>query len=93
MEELHNVLYRRKGKGTTRKKDILNFTGFAYPDGEKDKAALLEAKEKDRERVGRLKNDIIHRIMDLMDVPRGSGGKEEKVARLVEFLAAPAPPA
>ena len=74
MEELHKVLYRRTGKGTTRKKDILNFSGFVYPDvgGE----ALSEAKEKDKERVGRLFVDTIHRIMDLMDVPRGSGGKE-----------------
>ncbi len=30
MEDLHQLMYRRKGKGTTRKTDIKGFSGFVY---------------------------------------------------------------
>lgn len=82
MGALHKVLYRRPGKGTTRKRDILSFSGFVYEDPE-------EGKEKDVERVLKLKNDEIHRIMDTLDIPRGSGGKEDKAEKVIEFLQSP----
>jgi hypothetical protein len=31
LEDLHNILFRRKGKASTRKRDIKKFSGYAYP--------------------------------------------------------------
>jgi hypothetical protein len=45
---------------------------------------------KDAERASRIKGDVLSRMLELVDCRTG-GTKEDKVARLVAFLAAPAP--
>ncbi len=84
MESLHNIIYRRKGAATTRKKAILDFNGFAFP-------AENEEKEIDARKVslGKWKLDLINKLMDALDIPRGSGDKGTKIDRVVEFLEKP----
>eukprot|EP00873_Tetraselmis_striata_P022779 jgi/Tetstr1/443043/TSEL_031102.t1 len=82
MAALHKVLYRRLGKGTTRKRDILSFSGFVYENEE-------EEKEKDVERLLKYSGAEIHKFMDMLDIPRGTGSKEDKVEKLHEFLLKP----
>jgi protein DEK len=84
MESLHNILYRRKGAATTRKKAILDFNGFAF-------AAENEEKEIEARKVslGKWKLDLINKLLDTLDIPRGSGDKGTKIDLVVEFLEKP----
>jgi len=84
MESFHNVLYRRKGMANTRKKAILDFCGFAF-------VADQEEKELGARRVSlsKWKLDLIHRLMDTLDLPRGSGDKSAKIDKLIDFLRKP----
>lgn len=71
-------------QAATRKKAILDFCGFAF-------AADHEEKELEARRVslGKWKLELIHRLMDTLDLPRGSGDKGAKIDRVMEFLATP----
>lgn len=83
---LHNLLYKRAGTVTKRKKDIFEFSGFVY---ENDDG---KEKEKNVEKVMKMTLDTIHKMLDAFDLPRGSGDeakKESKANRLVTFLDAP----
>lgn len=84
MESLHNILYRRKGTGTTRKKAILDFNGFAFTAENAEKE--IEARKVS---LGKWKLDLINRLMDTLDIPRGSGDKGTKIDLVVEFLEKP----
>ncbi|KAK9804710.1 hypothetical protein WJX72_001206 [[Myrmecia] bisecta] len=87
LEDFHFLLFRRKGKLATRKREVAAFSGFTWGDEDKEKErASLE------ERLGRWKVEHLNRLLDLLDVVRGSGeegAKEKKLARLVQFLQAP----
>ena len=84
MESLHNILYRRRGTLTTRKKLILDFSGFDFEkeQGEKE----MEARKSS---LNKLNLNIIHQMMNVLDLNRGSGDKEAKVDRILEFLKCP----
>lgn len=44
------------------------------------------------ERLGKFKVDDLHKLLDMFDLPRGSGAeghKDAKVARIVDFLMEP----
>eukprot|EP00884_Botryococcus_braunii_P019523 jgi/Botrbrau1/6254/Bobra.0129s0007.2 len=84
LEDLHNILFRRKGKASARKKNIKKFSGFVYPEGSED-----AEKTKDLQRISNLKIEKIHQLMDVLDVPRGKGDKESKVLSLWEYLEEP----
>lgn len=84
MESLHNVLYRRKGVATTRKKAILDFSGFAFVEDAEEKE--IEARKAS---MSKWKLELIHRLMDALDLPRGAGDKSSKIDRIMEFLAKP----
>lgn len=84
MESLHNIIYRRKGIATTRKKAILDFNGFAFSAESEEKE--IEARKAS---LGKWKLDLINKLMDTLDVPRGSGDKGTKIDRVVEFLGKP----
>lgn len=86
IEGLHNVLFRRKGAATQRKKAVLDFSGFAFAEDQKEKE--LEAR---RASLGKWKLELVHRAMDLLDLQRGSGDKAAKVDRILEFLQEPKP--
>ncbi|CAL8462721.1 g2254 [Coccomyxa elongata] len=83
LEELHFLLFKRRGKLATRKKEILGFSGFVY-DGSAE-----EGHAKVAEKLNKWKLEDIHRLMDMLDLARGGGSKESKVNALVEFLEAP----
>lgn len=84
MESLHNIMYRRKGIATTRKKAILDFNGFAFSAESEEKE--IEARKAS---LGKWKLDLINKLMDTLDIPRGSGDKGTKIDRVVEFLEKP----
>ncbi|KAL0045693.1 hypothetical protein WJX82_001892 [Trebouxia sp. C0006] len=85
LEDLHQILYARKGKLSTRKKDIQAFSGFAYTDDQQE-AELEKAKGL----LSRFKNDHMTRLLDLLDIPRSDlKDKEAKVEKVLHFLKAP----
>ena len=84
MESLHNVLYRRKGVATTRKKVILDFCGFSFAEDAEEKE--IEARKAS---MSKWKLELIHRLLDALDLPRGLGDKSAKIDRVMEFLAKP----
>lgn len=84
MESLHNIMYRRKGVATTRKKAILDFNGFAFSTESEEKE--IEARKAS---LGKWKLDLINKLMDTLDIPRGSGDKGTKIDRVVDFLKKP----
>ncbi len=84
MESLHNIMYKRKGAATTRKKAILDFNGFAFAAENEEKE--IEARKTS---LGKWKLDLINKLMDTLDIPRGSGDKGTKIDCVVEFLEKP----
>lgn len=81
---IYRVLYKGVGKQMTIKKDIGEFSGWTFAND-----AEREAKES---LLSRAFKDTLHEILDLFEVPRGSGAdgkKEAQVARLMAFLDAP----
>lgn len=84
LECLHRILYRRTGGAATRKKAILDFSGFVFEEGSKEKE--MEARTA---ALSKMKLDIIHKIMDLLDISRGVGDKAAKMEKLLEFLQEP----
>lgn len=84
---IHRMMYRTPGKQTVIKKNIREFSGLVYDDEEKDRA-------KTEELISRAFGSTMNQILDILDLPRGSGPegvKEAKVERLVKFLEKPAP--
>uniref|UniRef100_A0A061RQ95 Protein DEK n=1 Tax=Tetraselmis sp. GSL018 TaxID=582737 RepID=A0A061RQ95_9CHLO len=82
MALLHRLLFRAPGKVTTRKKEILAFSGFVYDDKEADRQWGLE-------KLLKWKLDDVHKLMDALDMQRGAGTKEDKVKRVIDFLEEP----
>ncbi|GAB4813480.1 hypothetical protein N2152v2_000526 [Parachlorella kessleri] len=85
-EHLHQLLYRRKGTQGTRKRDIMDFSGFAFEEAEEEKELKYR-----RESLGKWKLDLIHKLLDVLDLPRGQGEKAGKVDKVLEFLQEPKP--
>ena len=82
---LHRLLYKTPGKEQSRKRDVLDFSGFVYEDETKDREKKVVFIEKVFQKP-RLQ------IMDIFDLPRGSGAdgaKEAQVGRILKFLEKP----
>ena len=82
---LHRLLYKTPGKEQSRKRDVLDFSGFVYEDETKDREKKVVFLEKVFQKP-RLQ------IMDIFDLPRGSGAdgaKEAQVERILKFLEKP----
>ena len=81
---VYRILYKGVGKQQTIKRDIGEFSGWTFEnDGER------AAKE---DLLSRAFKDTLHDILDLFELPRGSGAdgkKEAQVARLMTWLDAP----
>ncbi|CAK0784638.1 hypothetical protein CVIRNUC_007842 [Coccomyxa viridis] len=73
MESIHHLLFKSKGKLSTRKKDIMAFSGLVYEDD--------ADRSKYSERLGKWKLDDINKFMDLLDAA--------KVGALLDFLEKP----
>lgn len=85
LEDLHQILYGRKGKLSTRKRDIQAFSGFSFSDEQQDTDL-----EKAKSLLSRFKNDHMTRLLDLLDIPRSDlKEKDAKVQKVLEFLQAP----
>jgi len=82
MAALHRLLFRKPGKGTTRKKAIMEFSGFVYENEE-------EELQKDVDKLKKWVLADIHKLMELLDMQRGTGSKDEKAERTIQFLKAP----
>lgn len=87
MELLHDVLYRRKGQASTRKRGILDFSGFTFP------AASQEAElQKVAAKLGRMTATALNQLLDIFELPRGAGEeghKDAKVKRISDWLVKP----
>ena len=84
---IHRIMYGTPGKRTVIKKNIREFSGFVFDgaDGDKEKA-------KKEDVISRAFTNTLNQMLDLFDLPRGSGAegnKEARVARLVKFLEKP----
>lgn len=85
LEDLHQILYGRKGKLSTRKRDISAFSGFTFADDQQEAEA-----EKAKSLMSRFKNDHMLRLLDLLDIPRTDlKDKETRIEKVLEFLKAP----
>ncbi|KAL0021164.1 hypothetical protein WJX77_006655 [Trebouxia sp. C0004] len=85
LEDLHQILYARKGKLSTRKKDIQAFSGFTFTDDQQEAEM-----EKAKGLLSRFKNDHMIRLLDLLDIPRTDlKVKEARVEKVLHFLKAP----
>lgn len=84
-EAFHRVLYKRAGASKTRKRDILDFSGFVFGD--------TEEKEIESRRTGlnKWKLDLIHRLLDVLDIPRPTAGNDKaaKIEKILKFLKEP----
>jgi protein DEK len=84
-EAFHRLLYKRAGASKTRKRDILDFSGFVFAD--------TEEKEMESRKTGlnKWKLDLIHRLLDVLDIPRPSAGNDKaaKIETILEFLKEP----
>jgi protein DEK len=81
---VHRSMYRTPGKATVIKKNIRAFSGFPE----------TFEKSKTEELMNRAFSATLNLVLDLFDLPRGSGEegkKESKVARIMEFLEFPKP--
>lgn len=67
-----------------RKRHLLDFNGLAFPD-ESNESEIAARKAIMR----KLKLDIIHRLLDMLNIPRGAGDKEAKIDLLIAFLLHP----
>ncbi|KAK3270306.1 hypothetical protein CYMTET_21289 [Cymbomonas tetramitiformis] len=84
---IHGILFRRKATATKVKQNILAFSGTSYEDEEKSTSS-------DNLRLMKFPKTTIHEILDVFDLPRGSGEenhKERQVERIQKFLAKPCP--
>ena len=81
---VYRILYKGVGKQQTIKRDIGEFSGWTFEnDGER---AVKE------DLLSRAFKDTLHDLLDLFELPRGSGAegkKEAQVARLMTWLDAP----
>lgn len=59
----------------------MDFNGLAFSD-ESNEAEIAARKTI----IRKLKLDMIHRILDMLNIPRGSSDKEAKIDSLVAFL-------
>ena len=71
---LHRLLYKTPGKEQSRKRDVLDFSGFVYEDETKDREKKVVAWRKSLPKPR-------FQIMDMFDLPRGSGAEGSKERR------------
>lgn len=84
MEGLHNLIFRRKGQAMTRKKAILDFNGYSF--AEDHQVREIESRKAS---LWKWKLDLINKLMDVLDIPRGTGDKSTKIDLIVDFLRQP----
>ncbi|GMH39035.1 hypothetical protein BSKO_06933 [Bryopsis sp. KO-2023] len=82
---LHRAMFKRPGKGSTRKRAILSFSGFSFP-------AETEASEfeKVKEKTAQQPVKVLNAVIALFDLPKGLKEKAAKVEAIVCFLNRPA---
>ncbi|GIL47395.1 hypothetical protein Vafri_4223 [Volvox africanus] len=87
LTSLHNLLFKRPGTAHRRKKNLYEFSGITFDDGEKEKEL-----EKLQERLSKWTIPLLNGALDVFELPRGNGDegkKEAKVERLIKFLDEP----
>mmetsp|Transcript_9298 Transcript_9298/g.27947 ORF Transcript_9298/g.27947 Transcript_9298/m.27947 type:complete len:475 (+) Transcript_9298:188-1612(+) len=87
MEVLHTVMFKRKGQDKARKRNVLDFSGFTWDTDSKE-----AERSKATAKLDKLKIDMLHRLLDVFELPRGSGEDGKKIAkveRVMSWLEAP----
>ncbi|EFJ24234.1 hypothetical protein SELMODRAFT_414790 [Selaginella moellendorffii] len=81
LKTLHYVFFAQRSKAATVKQNLLQFSGHCWGEKEKDQI-------KARERLEKCHKDELNELIDILDLNM-KGKKEDLVAKVFEFLAAP----
>ncbi|KAG2327896.1 hypothetical protein Bca4012_036934 [Brassica carinata] len=83
---LHTILYGKKGKVQTLKRNIGQFSGFVWSKQEEEKQ-----RAKTKEKIEKCVKDKLIDFCDVLDIPinKSNVKKEELVVSVVEFLECP----
>ncbi|KAK9117617.1 hypothetical protein Sjap_016564 [Stephania japonica] len=85
MHMLHSILFGKKSKPQTLKRNISQFSGFVWIENEEKQRA------KTKEKIDKCVKEKLLDFCDLLDIPvsKTSTKKEELSAKLLEFLESP----
>ena len=89
LKVLHNLMYRRPASYKVIKNNVLEFSGFVYPEETKQ----IE-REKDEAKLDAKTIPELDEILRILDLPRGKGEgayKAAKITRILNFLDNPVP--
>lgn len=89
LKVLHNLMYRRPASYKVIKNNVLEFSGFVYPEETKQ-----TEREKDEAKLDAKTIPELDEILRILDLPRGKGEgayKAAKITRILEFLDSPVP--
>lgn len=83
---LHTILYAKKGKVQTLKKNIGQFSGFVWSEQEEEKQ-----RAKTKEKIDKCVKDKLIDFCDVLDIPinKSNVKKEELVVSVLDFLVCP----
>ncbi|KAJ0241723.1 Uncharacterized protein HA466_0211070 [Hirschfeldia incana] len=83
---LHTILYAKKGKIQTLKKNIGQFSGFVWSEQEEEKQ-----RARTKEKIEKCVKDKLIDFCDVLDIPinKSNVKKEELVVSVLEFLVCP----
>ncbi|KXZ47395.1 hypothetical protein GPECTOR_35g833 [Gonium pectorale] len=84
---LHSLLFKRPGTTMRRRKNLYEFSGLTFEEGDQAKEM-----EKLSEKLGKWTIGLLNSALDVFELPRGQGDegkKEAKVERLLKFLEEP----
>lgn len=89
LKVLHNLMYRRPASYKVIKNNVLEFSGFVYPEETKQ-----TEREKDEAKLDAKTIPELDEILRILDLPRGKGEgayKAAKITRILDFLDSPVP--
>ncbi|XP_076923400.1 uncharacterized protein LOC143585514 [Bidens hawaiensis] len=80
---LHTILFGRRGKAAQVKSNILQFSGFVWPENEE------KHKLKVKEKLDRLNKEKLLEFCDILDMTVSRANKEDIVVKLIDFMLTP----
>ncbi|XP_076941911.1 DEK domain-containing chromatin-associated protein 2-like isoform X2 [Bidens hawaiensis] len=80
---LHTILFGRRGKAAQVKSNILQFSGFVWPENEE------KHKLKVKEKLDKLNKEKLLEFCDIFDMTVSSANKEDIVVKLIDFMLTP----
>ncbi|XP_010426369.1 PREDICTED: protein DEK [Camelina sativa] len=83
---LHTILYGKKGKAQTLKKNIGQFSGFVWSEQEEEKQ-----RARTKEKLDKFNKEKLIDLCDVLDIPNNKSNvkKDELAVKVLEFLVHP----